>query len=51
MGAYSIKTTKEVDLFLLQKRLDLERQGIKIKGNNHIISYLIEQAMKKANGK
>lgn len=47
MGAISIKTSKEMDLFLLQKRLDLAKKGIALKGNNHVILHLIKELMEK----
>lgn len=55
MGAISIKTTKEIDVFLIRKKADLMEKGVKVNGNdivgnNHVVLYIIEQAMKDKKG-
>ena len=51
MGAISIKTTSEMDLFLLQKRIDLQKRGVSLKGSNHVILYLLKKLMDEESNK
>ena len=47
MGAVSITTSEEMDLFLVEKQIELIKKGIKIKGKNHVVIHLIKEAMEK----
>lgn len=49
MGAVNIKTTEEMELFLLKKQYELRKEGIPVRGNTQVVKHLLEEMMKKEN--
>jgi hypothetical protein len=47
MGTIILRTSNELDAFLLNKRAKLKEKDIEMKGNSNVAIYLLEELMRK----
>ena len=45
MGSLQVVTSNELDIFLLEKKADYIKKGIKFRGNGHLVIGILEELM------